>query len=86
MNPVLPEFWGPTIRALKRILSDSIYLTLNALQLPVRDVHLCVGDGVDKAVHLFSRGRFPIDFKVHAILGVNQVDSAAGKRMVFHRT
>lgn len=53
-------------------LSGSIYLTLHALRLPVDDVHMLVGNGVDYAVHLFFRqGCFSLDLELHAVFPVN---------------
>lgn len=57
------------------------------MQLPFHNAYLWVGDGLDYVLHLFVPLRcFFVDFKLRAVLGVNQTDSIAADRMVFHRT
>lgn len=54
MNFIWPVLVGPTIRALKGILSSSIYLTLYALQPFALNVDRCVGDCWDEAFYSIS--------------------------------
>lgn len=84
---VLPEFVGPTVSALNKMLFGSIYILIfDRHELSIQDAHLSIADCEKMAFHISRARCLSIDLKEHTVVSVYKLDAAAVHCCVRHGT